>query len=57
MRAVFDQHNAVFQTPRRLVQWETNPLKHAVLALEGRKPVRFAVELCRQFDRVAWVTQ
>jgi polysaccharide biosynthesis protein PslH len=54
---VLDQHNAVFQIPRRLAAHEDNPLKRLVLALEARKLVRFEQETCRAFDHVAWVTE
>jgi glycosyltransferase involved in cell wall biosynthesis len=56
-RLVLDQHNAVFQIPRRLAQHETNPLKRALLALEGRKLASYEVEACRRFDHVVWVTE
>ncbi len=55
-RLVLDQHNAVFQIPRRLAQHESNPLKRAVLALEGIKLVGYERSICRQFDKVVWVT-
>jgi glycosyltransferase involved in cell wall biosynthesis len=54
---ILDQHNAVFQIPRRLAQHESNPLKRALLALEERKMAGHEIEICRQFDHVAWVTQ
>jgi len=54
---VLDQHNAVYLIPQRLATDEHNLLKRAILALEARKLARFEVELCRQFDHVAWVTQ
>ncbi|HBY93611.1 MAG TPA: glycosyl transferase family 1 [Chloroflexi bacterium] len=55
--AVLDQHNAVFQIPHRLAQQESNPLKRALLAVEGRKLVRYEKEVCRRFDHVVWVTE
>ena len=54
---VLDQHNAVFQIPRRLAESEANPLKRLLLALEARKMLRFEVSTCRQFDHVVWVTE
>jgi glycosyltransferase involved in cell wall biosynthesis len=54
---VLDQHNAVFQIPRRLAQHETNPFKRALLALEGRKLARYELQAFRQFDHVVWVSQ
>lgn len=53
---VLDQHNAVFQIPRRLARAEGNPLKRAILGLEAGKLARYEAETCRQFDRVVWVT-
>lgn len=54
---VLDQHNAVFQIPRRLAQHETNPLKRALLALEGRKLARYETEVCQRFNHVVWVAE
>ena len=56
-RLVLDQHNAVYLIPARLAEDERNPLKRAVLALEARKLAPYEVTICRQFDRVVWVTQ
>ncbi|MEZ4867735.1 MAG: glycosyltransferase family 4 protein [Caldilineaceae bacterium] len=53
---VLDQHNAVYLIPKRLAEHERNPLKRALLALEARKLARFEMGACRQFDRVAWVS-
>lgn len=57
VRLVLDQHNAVFQIPRRLAEHERNPIKRSLLGLEARKMARYEVEVCRQFDEVIWVTQ
>lgn len=57
LRLILDQHNAVFQIPRRMAQHEGNPLKRAFLELEWRKLARDEAEICRRFDRVVWVTQ
>ncbi|MDQ4079030.1 MAG: glycosyltransferase family 4 protein [Chloroflexota bacterium] len=54
---ILDQHNAVFQIPARLAQRETNPIKRALLALEGRKLARYEKQICRKFDHVVWVTE
>lgn len=54
---VLDQHNAVFMIPKRIAESEANPLKRIVLNLEARKLLGYEVTACRQFDRVAWVTQ
>lgn len=53
---VLDQHNAVFQIPRRLAQHEPNPLKRMLFALEGRKLRQYEIATCNQFDHVVWVT-
>ena len=54
---VLDQHNAVFQIPRRLAQHENNRLKRALLALEGRKLAGYEAKVCQRFDHVVWVTR
>lgn len=53
---VLDQHNAVFQIPRRLAAHEPSGLKRALLTLEERKLARYEADVCRRFDRVVWVT-
>lgn len=53
---VLDQHNAVFQIPRRLAAHESNGLRRALLTLEERKLARYEVDVCQRFDRVVWVT-
>jgi glycosyltransferase involved in cell wall biosynthesis len=53
---ILDQHNAVFQIPRRLAAQEPNGLKRALLTLEERKLARYETDVCRRFDRVVWVT-
>lgn len=57
IHTILDQHNAVFQIPRRLAHHESNPLKRLVLLLEERKLLRFESEACHRFDRVVWVTE
>lgn len=54
---VLDQHNAVYQVPARLAQGERSRLKQTLLRLEARKMARYEAEVCRQFDRVVWVTR
>ena len=54
---VLDQHNAVFQVPRRLAEHTANPAKAALLRLEACKLARYEVRVCRGFDRVVWVTE
>lgn len=57
MKAVLDQHNAVYMIPQRLAQNERNPIKRALLALETRKLISYELDICSQFDAVVWVTQ
>jgi polysaccharide biosynthesis protein PslH len=54
---VLDQHNAVFQIPRRLAEQEHNPFKRTLLSLEAKKLADYEQEICRCFDHVAWVTE
>jgi glycosyltransferase involved in cell wall biosynthesis len=54
---VLDQHNAVFQIPRRLAEGERNPLMRALLEAEWRKLARYEAEICQRFDHVVWVTE
>jgi len=56
LRRVLDQHNAVFQIPRRLAASEKNPLKRSILRLEAGKLARYEAETCASFDRVVWVS-
>jgi len=56
LRKILDQHNAVFQIPRRLAAGERNPLKRAFLKLEAKKLAAYETETCSQFDRVVWVS-
>ncbi len=53
---VLDQHNAVFQIPRRLAASEKNPLKRSILKLEAEKLARYEVETCASFNQVVWVS-
>jgi len=57
LKLILDQHNAVFQIPRRLAQHETNPLKRALLVLEEHKLTCYEKQVCQQFDHVVWVTE
>lgn len=54
---VLDQHNAVFQVPRRMAEGERNPLARWLLQREARQMAAFEARVCRQFKRVVWVTQ
>jgi len=56
MKAVLDQHNAVFQVARRLAISEKNPLKRWILKREARTLIAFEKETCEQFDHVVWVS-
>ncbi len=53
---VLDQHNAVFQIPKRLAEWESNPVKRRLLYLETRKMAAYEARICQEFDHVVWVT-
>lgn len=53
---VLDQHNAVFQVPRRLAEGAPDPLRRALLRDEARRLARYEVATCRRFDHVVWVT-
>jgi glycosyltransferase involved in cell wall biosynthesis len=55
-RLVLDQHNAVFQIPQRLARYERNPMRRALLELEGHKLARYEARVSQQFDHVVWVT-
>jgi polysaccharide biosynthesis protein PslH len=53
---VLDQHNAVFNIPRRLAATETSSWRRALLNMEAKKLARYEKNICRGFDRVVWVT-
>ncbi|MBM3790045.1 MAG: glycosyltransferase [Acidobacteria bacterium] len=53
---VLDQHNAVFNIPRRMADSESSFWKRALLHSEARKLARYERSVCRGFDRVVWVT-
>jgi glycosyltransferase involved in cell wall biosynthesis len=54
---VLDQHNAVFQVPKRMAEQEHNPILHLILLREARLMAKYEVETCQKFDRVVWVTE
>jgi glycosyltransferase involved in cell wall biosynthesis len=54
--SVLDQHNAVFQVPRRMAEHHRNPAVRALLHGESARLEAYEREACRRFDRVAWVT-
>lgn len=56
LKAVLDQHNAVYLIPRRLAQATSNPLKRLMLAREARLLAHYEPAVCRRFDHVVWVT-
>ncbi|MFN0071040.1 MAG: glycosyltransferase family 4 protein [Chloroflexota bacterium] len=53
---VLDQHNAVFQVPRRLAQAESNVLRRAAFHIEASKMRSYEPRICQAFDQVIWVT-
>ncbi|MBK8050407.1 MAG: glycosyltransferase [Anaerolineales bacterium] len=57
VRAVLDQHNAVYMIFQRLAESERNPVKRALAQLEAHKLAAYERRVCAEFDRVAWVTQ
>jgi polysaccharide biosynthesis protein PslH len=53
---VLDQHNAVFQVPRRMAEQQRNPVIRRLLHGEATRLAAYEREACRHFDRVVWVT-
>ncbi len=56
LTAVLDQHNATYLIPQRLADSAGNPLLKQILKQESGNMAHFEVAMCRQFDRVVWVT-
>lgn len=56
LRAVLDQHNAVYLIPERLAESTGNPVMKPILKQESKNMARFEVAVCQQFDEVVWVT-
>lgn len=56
VKTVLDQHNAVFQIPRRMAADEPNRIKRGLLGFESRKMARYEVKTCAAFDHVVYVT-
>jgi glycosyltransferase involved in cell wall biosynthesis len=56
VRLILDQHNAVFQIPRRMALDEPNLLKRKFLGYESEKMARYEVQACGEFDHVVFVT-
>ena len=54
--AVLDQHNAVFNIPRRLAETGRQPWMRGLLRIEAGKLARYETDLLGKFDRVVWVT-
>ena len=54
---VLDQHNAVFQVPRRMSQHHRSAAVRALLRGEAARLETYEREACRRFDRVVWVTE
>jgi len=57
LRVVLDQHNAVFQIPRRMAQVARNPAVRLALRLEASKLERYEQRTIKTVDRVTWVTE
>jgi glycosyltransferase involved in cell wall biosynthesis len=53
---VLDQHNAVFNIPKRLAETATNPLQRILLNREARRLAQYERNICPMFDKVVWVT-
>jgi glycosyltransferase involved in cell wall biosynthesis len=53
---VLDQHNAVFQVPRRMADQYRNPIARMLLNGEASHLQAYERDACRRFDRVVWVT-
>jgi polysaccharide biosynthesis protein PslH len=53
---VLDQHNAVFQVPRRMATHASSAPLRGLLRLEARRMASFEARTCARFDRVVWVT-
>ena len=56
LRLILDQHNAVFQIPRRMALDEPNLLKRKFLGYESEKMARYEIQACGEFDHVVFVT-
>ncbi|MEW5868445.1 MAG: glycosyltransferase family 4 protein [Chloroflexota bacterium] len=54
---VLDQHNAMFLIPQRMAANTRDLLARGLLQREARLMARYEIEICRQFDRLAWVTE
>jgi glycosyltransferase involved in cell wall biosynthesis len=57
VRLLLDQHNATFQIVERLARCERIWWKRLLLHREARAFARYEVDVCRQFDHVAFVTE
>jgi glycosyltransferase involved in cell wall biosynthesis len=53
---VLDQHNAVFLAARRMAQQVRNPVARALVENEAAKLEVYEQTVCREFDKVVWVT-
>ena len=54
--AVLDQHNAVYNIPRRLAESEGSFLKRKILEREASRMKDYERTICRRFNKVVWVT-
>lgn len=57
IKKVIDQHNAVYQIPKRMALQERNPLKRQFLMYESQKLARYEAKTCRVFDHILTVTE
>jgi glycosyltransferase involved in cell wall biosynthesis len=56
IKKVLDQHNAVYLIPKRMAQYEHNPIKRLFLEYESHKLAQYEACTCRAFDHVLTVT-
>jgi glycosyltransferase involved in cell wall biosynthesis len=57
VRMILDQHNAVFQIPKRMAQGERNYLKRGILKLESHKLAKYEIRACAKCDHVVFVSE
>jgi glycosyltransferase involved in cell wall biosynthesis len=57
VKKVLDQHNAVYLIPKRMAQYEHNPLKRIFLEYESYKLARYEACTCQAFDHILTVTE
>jgi glycosyltransferase involved in cell wall biosynthesis len=57
VKKVLDQHNAVYLIPKRMAQYEHNPIKRLFLEYESYKLAHYEARTCRAFDHILTVTE